>query len=759
MIMRLFSPSIFIFVAIAILQPRPALAGAVDGGLLGMQSFMFFLVVLLIVVPVLLGVYIHTRRNTGEERAWERISARLYRREQEAERLRNELYACEDMFALALVGVFRVTADGQQMLYANETLARMLDYPSAAALEEQYHPEVGLFDAENHNFAKNELKEKGSIDAVSLRIPTRKGRILDVIVSARFSDDGQNINGVVMDITSQVQVKQELGTSSRFLRALISATPSPIFFKDAKGVFQLVNSAYEEIVGLPADRIIGKTVWDVYPEEFAAKYERDDAELLAAKGQVSFRYEARVYTISRGYRDAIISKEVLRGEDGVPLGLVGVFVDITEQKTAIRRLKEKEAFLSTLIDSVPDKIYYKDKDLRYLGANKAFLDFAGVRSGDLIGKTDYELFGLDEAESFTEHDRRTLDQLTLIPKEERVVLKGGSVLHFETLKNPFYNSRGEVLGVLGISRDITERKSMENALRNAGEVYRTIFENATEGIFTSSVGGKYINVNPTMASLLGYQTPDECITAISDIGKQVYVDPLVREKIVERLRIAGKVQGAEYQLKRADGSLLWVRSSFSGIFDSDGNLERIEGIATDITDARLEAEELVHRATHDTLTGLANRRKMRQELDRMLSQSKRSGEMVAVLFMDLDGFKGVNDTYGHQTGDALLVEVAGRITSRMRESDVAVRMGGDEFAVLLWDVSGVAGIEKYAREIIDVLGQPFDCDDIACAIGVSIGASVHPQHGNDPERLLRLADEALYKVKRKGKNDFLLAEI
>jgi diguanylate cyclase (GGDEF)-like protein len=201
-----------------------------------------------------------------------------------------------------------------------------------------------------------------------------------------------------------------------------------------------------------------------------------------------------------------------------------------------------------------------------------------------------------------------------------------------------------------------------------------------------------------------------------------------------------------------------VRSSYRGIFSDDGELERIEGIVTDVTSWRRKTEELQRLAMHDDLTGLSNRTVFYENLERMVAQSHRTGENVGVLALDLDGFKQVNDSHGHQVGDELLVVLSGRITTHLRKTDVAARLGGDEFGILLWNVEDADALRRYAEDLLAALSEPCVCGGVSCQVGASIGGSLCPMHGEDPEKLVRWADRALYVTKRQGKNGFTLAD-
>jgi diguanylate cyclase (GGDEF)-like protein len=224
--------------------------------------------------------------------------------------------------------------------------------------------------------------------------------------------------------------------------------------------------------------------------------------------------------------------------------------------------------------------------------------------------------------------------------------------------------------------------------------------------------------------------------------------------MVELVRAHGHVQRFEIQVRRRDGGSSWLSLSLNGVMDEAGGLMRMHGLALDVTIQKREHDELARMASTDILTGLANRAAMLAQLDRMLIQAKARGLVLGVLFMDLDGFKDINDQWGHQAGDLVLIQVAERIRLRLRGSDVLARMGGDEFAILLWDLGAERNLHTVAKAVVRDMQVPFECLGVFCNLGASLGGSLFPEHAASSSDLLALADQAMYRVKRQGKNGF-----
>lgn len=306
---------------------------------------------------------------------------------------------------------------------------------------------------------------------------------------------------------------------------------------------------------------------------------------------------------------------------------------------------------------------------------------------------------------------------------------------------------------------VNKRKKAEAALRRAEETYRSIFENAMEGIFQATPGGELITANQAMAAMLGYASPTALVRAVNIHKRRLFADPGQWDSLSGLVTEKGEITGRETELLCKDKSRIWALISAKALYDPRGRPDRIQGVVADITDRKMREMALRRQATHDELTGLQNRVLLGDTLSHMLAQAERTGERLAVLYIDLDSFKQVNDEYGHHRGDELLRQTADRLRARLRESDRAARVGGDEFVVLLWNPAGIQEVEKVARELNASLNRPYDLGEgIVCNVTASIGGSLYPRDGKDPDDLVRLADAAMYKAKQSDKGGFRMTE-
>jgi diguanylate cyclase (GGDEF)-like protein/PAS domain S-box-containing protein len=344
--------------------------------------------------------------------------------------------------------------------------------------------------------------------------------------------------------------------------------------------------------------------------------------------------------------------------------------------------------------------------------------------------------------------------LTAIYKDQIYARMGYDVGAVDFLTQPVDPSalRGKVSVFLELKRqkdllehEIAQRIKTEKALRAAEEKYRNIFERAVEGIFRSTLEGDFEEVNPALARLLGYDSTEEALEKMHT--DSLYKHPGDRKAFLKKLMEEKSLTDYELRFRRKDGSLIWVSES-SRLFEEGGRLY-IEGVVEDITHRKLCEIDLQQRATLDALTGIPNRYLFFDRLGKSIANAARYGEKLALLFIDLNDFKQVNDRFGHHAGDMLLSKVAARLKSRLRSSDTLARLGGDEFCVLLERPDSRDSIARVAEEFISCLTDSFEFEDVCCKVGASIGISLYPDNGCTAEELVKKADKAMYKVKEK----------
>ena len=296
------------------------------------------------------------------------------------------------------------------------------------------------------------------------------------------------------------------------------------------------------------------------------------------------------------------------------------------------------------------------------------------------------------------------------------------------------------------------QRTAAEALQSSEALYRATFHQAATGILHIAPDGRILGMNEKCCHMLGYSADELRARTIFELSTPDARETL-RQFLQHCLSTSPSAFSAEIEkpYQRKDGSILWVCEALGVVRDKQGQPDFLVAVTQDIT-ARKELEErLSHDASHDALTGLPNRKLFQERLLQVMESSRRHGRLAAVLYLDLDEFKEVNDRYGHTVGDALLQQVAQRLRSCMRVEDTVARFGGDEFGIVLDTITGPGDCEIVAAKLISVLSQPYEIDDITIMISASVGAAVFPSDGHDALSLVAHADAAMYEVKRRGK--------
>lgn len=338
--------------------------------------------------------------------------------------------------------------------------------------------------------------------------------------------------------------------------------------------------------------------------------------------------------------------------------------------------------------------------------------------------------------------------------EYRIVHADGGIRWVLERGKALLNESGEVEALEGFIQDITLRKHSEEVALAAEERYRSIFENAIEGIYQTTPSGKYLNFNPALARIYGYSSTEDLIHGISDIQKQLYVEPGKRQEFINLMQVQGRVHNFEAQVYRKNGEVIWITENAREVRDSEGRLLFYEGTVEDITERKNYEQQIEYQATHDSLTGLPNRTLLSDRLQQCMSFADRYQTRVAVAFVDLDQFKLINDSMGHHIGDELLVTMAQRLADCVRESDTVVRLGGDEFVLLITGLQKVEDVSQSMQRVLAAASEPFVTAARDYTVTCSIGVSLYPDDGGDYNTLLRNADSAMYKAKQAGRNNF-----
>jgi len=402
----------------------------------------------------------------------------------------------------------------------------------------------------------------------------------------------------------------------------------------------------------------------------------------------------------------------------------------------------------------PVGLVLMDKDYRYVRINERMAEINGLPVEAHIGRTLREVVP-SLADRIMELYRPVYergDPVLNVELHGETPKEPGVKRHWLANFFPFRAESGEVTGLLGAVIDITDRKRQEAALRESEERFRTIFESVSDAIVIHDVEtAKVADVNRRAVDTFGYTREELLAFKIGDLSPNE--PPYTSADAMQRMRlaVAGTPQTSEWRCKKKDGTLLWVEACSRSV--TFGGRNYLLSTLHDIS-RRKEAEDSLRKmAQFDGLTGLLNRRVFVSRLDHAIAEARRRGGTMAVLYLDLDHFKDVNDTLGHPVGDRLLKSVAQRLTENVRASDVVARFGGDEFAVLMSDLGNPADAAVLAKKLIDAIARPFRIDANDVYTGISVGIALS-EPDNDAEALLSRADVALYRGKMEGRQTY-----
>ena len=435
--------------------------------------------------------------------------------------------------------------------------------------------------------------------------------------------------------------------------------------------------------------------------------------------------------------------------------LEGTIIDITDRKLAENALRDSERRYRLLVERMREGLAQVDNDGILHFVNDRFCEMTGYSREELIGRApaDFLLATAEDIALMAEKVRFRLRGVS-DQYEVRIRRKDGSVIWLEIGGAPVTDASGKVVGSIGVHNDVTERRIGEEALRESEERYRLMAENSTDLISRTTTRGVFLYASDASRRLLGYE-PAEMV------GRSVYefIDVEDLEEVRHLSTLINDVGPTtfSYRIRRKDGSIIWFETTSRSVRNpASGELDEIIGVSRDVSERKRAEEQIEYQAYHDALTGLPNRRLFRDRLTVALAHARRLGATLAVMFLDLDRFKYVNDTLGHSLGDELLKSVAGRIKAALREEDSIARMGGDEFTVLLPELKNANHAAMVAQKLLETVAQPMRFEDTELFITTSIGIALYPNDGDTAELLLKNADHAMYRAKDAGRNSYQL---
>ena len=565
-------------------------------------------------------------------------------------------------------------------------------------------------------------------------------------------DAGGNVRyvvGAMVDLTEQRQKDRAIRQMNGFLTALVDNSPVAIYTTDFEGVITFWNPAAERIFGFTREQVLGKYALFVQDEK---RPEAADIRRRLISGETLHELEL----VRRRGDGALVTLHgagaPLRDENDRITGLLFTCIDVTAARRNAAELERHSHFMRALIDAIPSPVYFKDNQGRYALRNRAWEDlFGGGKNWS--GKTVRDMFESDIAAVHEEHDRVLLDRPSSTTYEMLMPLPDGEKRQMLYNKVSFVDQKGDVAGLIGVITDVTRYKETERALEASEARFRVLTESSIDLISVIDSDGTMQYQSAALRHLLGFDPADS-------VGKNVF--DLVHRDDVEHVRAAFRritdsralTEPVEFRLQHRDGGLAQPSSRSAPTACPIRTFAASCGIRCDVTDRKENQQRFQHLAYHDNLTGLPNRGLLQDRLARSVARAERSGRKVAVLFIDLDNFKNINDTLGHDVGDELLRQVSRRLSECVRLEDTIARQGGDEFIVLLDNLEEGRNASVVAQKILNSLRLPLLLGGTEQHVSGSVGIALYPEDGRDAQTLMKNADTAMFHGKGLGKNTY-----
>lgn len=576
------------------------------------------------------------------------------------------------------------------------------------------------------------------------------GVLLSVVLAVLARLLVGNHRRVAAALAQTAQANHDLQESKRRFRILANSVPVLIWVSDSNGVRNWFGQQWVDFTGCDPNATDAYKWSDfVHPEDRDRTIARIGEACAAHEG---FNVEYRLSNIDGSFHWVMDSATPRFNDRGDLAGYIGSCVDIHDRKVAEAGLHEREALLRSIYDASSAAIFLVDLSGRITHANHRMTELFGRSMDDLIGSDYISLIAPPERDSASRRLTALLGREMPSVNLERVYYRHDRSLFWGLLTGrPLRNGKGEVCGLVGVIADVTARKEAEAGMALAARV----FEACHEGIFVADAQRQIISVNPAFSAISGYPAEEALGKHIGFLASKRHPEAFF-EVMFQSLDTSDHWEGEVWNRHR-DGAIYPAWLAITRIAGGDGKTSNFVAIFTDISERKKAEAKMHHLAHYDYLTDLPNRALLIERLALIHSTARRYGKGFAVLFADLDLFKQVNDDYGHNVGDALLIEVAHRLKAITRDSDTVSRQGGDEFVILVPEINESVRLLELAEKLRNVISSPYEIQGHRLTVAVSIGIALFPRDGETVDDIMRAADSAMYRAKNAGHNKIRFA--
>ncbi|MEG4344213.1 EAL domain-containing protein [Microcoleus sp. A003_D6] len=661
---------------------------------------------------------------------------------------------CEDMN----VSIIATTPRGH-ILSLNQATCQLLGYSKKELLGQQI---AGLFNKNDSPASELELTNltaEGSVRNVEKVYLSKYGKKIIVLLSiSTIRDRKGEIGGklyIAQDITESKRVERNLRRSEKKFRQLIETVNAAALIYHRRDL-RYVNSQTEALTGYSREELLGLDLYDlIHPDsrETVKKWGKSNQPRSSAGS----KYELRIITKTGETRWIEATIDIIKFERK-PSILVTAF-DISDRKLAELELETSLSLLQATIESTADGILAVDSVGKVLTFNRKFAQMWQLPEFLLDSRDSNQIlgFGINQLK-YPEIFLNRAKELSDRPAAESydiIEFKDGKILERYSLPQ---RTKGKITGRVFSFRDVTERVQSEEKLRKSEERFHLLTRATNDAVWDFDLLKNEYWLSEEFEKVFGYKLNETQTIELESWWLNIH--PEERERVMlsfkETMNSDAQCWSEEYSFHRAGGGYVFVLDRGYIIRDESGKAVRAIGTMMDITQ-RKQAEEIIrYQAVYDQLTGLPNRILFNERLLASLKQAKQTKKMLAVMFLDLDRFKKINDTLGHAAGDRLLEGFAGRISDTLRSTDTVARWGGDEFTILLPDINCLEDAVKTAQRILNNLKPAFKLEGQPFHVSSSIGIALYPNDGEDAETLVKNSDAALYRAKEMGRNNYQL---
>ena len=675
-------------------------------------------------------------------------------REKEDKTLQESESALTMIFNIVGTGILVIDSETQTIMEVNQTAAEIVGRTKEKIVGQICHSFICPAEA-----GKCPIKDLGqTIDNSERKIICADGQRRDILknVSPFIFKGRKCYLESFIDITERKKAEEALKESEERYRALFDRSPDLVYVRDLNGNFIDANPAALGLLGYRREDIPTLNFASLLdPSQFPRTI-----QILRELTETGFQKEPGEFKLKRkdGTYLHVETQESVIYHDGKPHSVQGVGRDITERKKAEEVLKISEERYRFISDNTADVIWAMDSKLRYTYMNHSISRQRGYTVEEasklnltqvLTHRSQDNVLKRLQAETLPDADGQPRKTSTFT-QEMEMYRKDGTTIWTETSVTVLRTPLGEFDGLLGVSRDITERKQAEEALQGSEERYRALVENINDVFYALDTQGNITYVSPVVERFTLYKVSDL-------IGKPfiplIYPDDLPALLDSFNRLVSGHLEPWEFRILDKDGRVIWVRTSSRPQYQ-DGDTVGITALMTDITERKQMEQKLEEMATHDFLTGLPNRVLLLDRFNIAAALAHRNKARLAVMSLDLDRFKTINDTLGHDAGDQVLKAVSQRLSGIIRASDTLARVGGDEFILVMMETNLVGDATSIAQKILDSFAEPLSIDGRQLHLTTSIGIAIYPEDTEDMETLTKKSDAAMYYSKGHGRNQF-----